>query len=183
MTHRILRETQWWQDTYTGTAIALIAQGIIEPWHLLPQTGRQKGRTMFMPDGQAAPAGVSLSKVKTAGGMRITQLSGGLVRVEVTVSEQEQARRRADADAVVIRADQGTQYRGTMEQLLRVGIPAHWLEGLPRPGKRRGSRSFYSPAENRQVHVKVAEDSQFAVEVKAPIEAEQPRLHLVWRRT
>lgn len=130
-------------DIFRGTASALIAAGVIEQQHLVPQQGRGKGLLGFMPDGSAVPAGMAIQS-SLPGVLWIKIHANGRGEVRRTVSLEERSRREQDAPALVWkRGDLRAFYQGSRAQMLRDGIPESWITGLLKPGKKRGWRTFY----------------------------------------
>ncbi len=85
-------------DVFSGSKEALLVAGLITSEHLRAQPGRRIGSTMFLPSGEVCPP--TRKPLREPGYMAVFCLSDGSYRVEVTVSEEEQLRRRkAVADA------------------------------------------------------------------------------------
>lgn len=83
-------------DTYCGKPEALAASGIIARELLPGEPGAPACAASYRPAGvKKGPDGWH----RTPGYIQITRLSGGLVRAVLTVSEAEQARRRAEYES------------------------------------------------------------------------------------
>ena len=80
-------------DAFEGTIAALVEAGFIAPVELEPQERRAPGYTSFLPSGEPCPPGKKAWR--TPGFRAIRQLEGGTARLEITVSKDIQAARRA----------------------------------------------------------------------------------------
>lgn len=79
-------------DAFEGSIGALVDAGLITPAELEPQERREPGYTAFLPSGEPCPPGKKAWR--TAGYRALRQLEDGTIRLEVTVSKDEQALRR-----------------------------------------------------------------------------------------
>lgn len=162
-------------DIFSGTVPALIEAGIIEHKDLLPHPGRRSGMTAFMPDGSAVPEG-SVCPSGMPGYVSVTVRRSGACVVRKTVSLSER-KSRIEAKPAVISGDElHMTYRGTEAQLQQVDIPEAWMQGLPRPGKLRGFRTFMDG--DKRIRVSVGPRKEFFVEVQCvKASAPDPRVN------
>lgn len=165
----ITLESDCLADKFKGSVPALLAAGIIEQKHLIPQPGRLSGITMFLPDGQPVPVGW-IAPTGVPGYLSVRVLQSGKCVVRKTVPSDEHQRRIDALPPYVHETDRQRIYRGTMEKLLALGVPATWMEGLPKPGKSRGSRNFGDGDE--KVEVSVGQRGVFRVFVWRPHNAD-----------
>ena len=160
-------------DIFTGTVPDLIGTGVIEPNDLRPQSGRRGGMTAFMPDGSAVPEGCACPS-GTPGYMSVMVRRSGVCTVRKTVSLVERRSRIEAKPATMSGDEQHMTYRGTEAQLQRVDIPEAWMQGLPRPGKLRGFRTFIDG--DKRIRVSVGPRKEFFVEVQC-VKTSAPDLH------
>ncbi|MBN9425656.1 MAG: hypothetical protein J0H09_04035 [Burkholderiales bacterium] len=81
-------------DVYVGTAQALIAAGIIAA-EQLPKPGTHMAS--YLPDGRRSGRGTAKGAYNLEGFRRVSPRAKGRYQVVVTVSEEEQKRRQAEA--------------------------------------------------------------------------------------
>lgn len=172
------------RNMYAGTASALIAAKIIREDQLPLGAGRKAGRACFMPDGTPHPRGLP-TLWALPGFMRVCRLRSGTVQVCIAVPLDEH-RRRLDQRAADWREqwvagqramevfhfkhDDGSErFDGTREKLLARGLPARWMEGLPRPGK----RGHTLIEEARRIVVRIDSAEVFSIHIE-PIAGRPP---------
>lgn len=80
-------------DAFEGTVVALVDAGLIAAHDLIPQAGRAPGCTAFLPSGEPCPPRKGVWR--SPGYRTIRQREDGTIRLEITVSKQVQAARRA----------------------------------------------------------------------------------------
>lgn len=91
-------------DAFEGTIDALVNAGLIAPAELEPQERRAPGYTAFLPGGEPCPPGKGAWR--TPGYRAIRLLEDGTIRLEITVSKEVQAKRRAVKRALEYDAEQ-----------------------------------------------------------------------------
>ena len=91
-------------DAFDGTVAALVDAGLITPADLEPQERRTPGYTAFLPGGEPCPPGKGAWR--TPGYRAIRQCEDGTIRLEITVSKEVQAERRAAKRAQEYEAEQ-----------------------------------------------------------------------------
>ncbi|MGQ0727306.1 hypothetical protein [Acidovorax sp.] len=93
-THEGLAWSKWlYFDAVDGTVAALVGARLITPAELEPQERRAPGYTAFLPGGKPCPPGKKAWR--TPGYRAIRQREDGTIRLEITVSKEAQAERRA----------------------------------------------------------------------------------------
>jgi hypothetical protein len=100
-------------DAFQGDQSALIHAGLISAGELEPQSNRAPGYTAFLPGGGPCPVGKKAWR--TPGYRAIRQLDDGKIRLEITVSKELQAERRATKRAQEYEAEQ-TRINDDIEQ-------------------------------------------------------------------
>lgn len=91
-------------DAFEGSIGALVDAGLITPVELEPQERRAPGYTAFLPGGKSCPPGKKAWR--TPGYRAIRQREDGTIRLEITVSKEVQAERRAAKRAQEYEAEQ-----------------------------------------------------------------------------
>lgn len=100
----VLRSEGHYFDAFEGTTDALVKAGLVAPAELEPQERRAPGYTAFLPGGEPCPPGKGVWR--TPGYRAIRLLEGGTIRLEITVSKEIQAERRAAKRAHEYEAEQ-----------------------------------------------------------------------------
>ena len=100
----VFRSEGHYFDAFEGSIGALVNAGLITPAELEPQERRAPGYTAFLPGGQSCPPGKKAWR--TPGYRAIRQRECGTIRVEITVSKEVQAERRAAKRAQEYEAEQ-----------------------------------------------------------------------------
>lgn len=148
-------------DRFSGALPALLAAGVIEHHQLTPQVRRRKGCTYFMPDGSPLPECLPFP-TSMPGALSIQNHASGRCEVRRVVTMKERSARQEAASTLRWSTDEMKSYYGPAHRLIRDGIPAAWLEGLPAPGKKRGRRRFEEAGNLIEVS---ASEAGFSVDV------------------
>ena len=153
-------------DAFEGSIGALVDAGLITPVELEPQERRAPGYTAFLPGGKSCPPGKKAWR--TPGYRAIRQREDGTIRLEITVSKEVQAERRAAKRAQEYEAEQarinddieqrghlfrgwklqqfvgsrGESWEGTKTQLQAVGLGV----GIQYPGEPGAKKKTVLPS-------------------------------------
>lgn len=109
----VVRTEGHYFDAFEGTVTALVNAGFIASAQLEPQARRAHGYTAFLPSGEPCPPGKKAWHIP--GYRAIRQREDGTIRLEITVSKEVQAERRAAKRAQEYEAEQA-QINDDIEQ-------------------------------------------------------------------